>query len=78
MATAQLNPTRHEPTPSAADLIGPIGHIAAPPVVDIVVPVYNEATVLDRSVMLGALPAGTYFLRFEQDGGLWTTRFVKL
>ena len=50
MATAQLNPTRHEPTPSAADLVGPIDHIAAPPVVDIVVPVHNEATVLDRSV----------------------------
>ncbi|MEO6039198.1 MAG: lamin tail domain-containing protein [Saprospiraceae bacterium] len=38
---------------------------------------------LDRSdlqnrIDLGTLPTGTYFLRFEKDGGLWTTRFVKL
>ena len=29
-------------------------------------------------ISLTTLPAGTYFLRFEQDGGVWTTRFVKM
>lgn len=33
---------------------------------------------LQEQINLGTLPAGTYFLRFEKDGGVWTTRFVKM
>ncbi len=33
---------------------------------------------LQEQLTLTSLPAGTYFLRFEKDGGLWMTRFVKM
>ncbi len=32
---------------------------------------------MQEQIVLTTLPAGTYFLRFEKNGGLWTTRFVK-
>jgi len=33
---------------------------------------------LNEQLPVNALPAGTYFLRFEKDGAAWTTRFVKI
>jgi len=33
---------------------------------------------LQEHLPLISLPAGTYFLRFEKDGGVWMTRFVKM
>jgi len=37
----------------------------------------NQAD-LSNQINIANLPAGTYFLRFEKDGGVWTTRFVKM
>ncbi len=37
----------------------------------------NQPDLSDR-LDISALPTGTYFLRFEKDGGVWTTRFVKM
>lgn len=33
---------------------------------------------MQEQIALSALPAGTYLLRFERNGGVWTTRFVKM
>ena len=33
---------------------------------------------LSNRIDIAALPTGTYFIRFEKDGGVWTTRFVKM
>lgn len=33
---------------------------------------------LQEHLTLTNLPVGTYFLRFEKNGGVWTTRFVKM
>jgi len=32
---------------------------------------------LQENISVYGLPSGIYFLRFEKDGGAWTTRFVK-
>ena len=33
---------------------------------------------MQEQIALSSLPAGTYLLRFERGGSVWTTRFVKL
>ncbi|MCB0543429.1 MAG: T9SS type A sorting domain-containing protein, partial [Saprospiraceae bacterium] len=33
---------------------------------------------LTEQVTVSQLPAGTYFVQFEKDGAVWTTRFMKI
>ena len=37
-----------------------------------------EKPALTTSIPVRSLPAGTYFARFEKDGAVWMTQFVKI